>query len=431
MREVIEKRSYQEFRQELQGELNRAAEGFVKIGYLLKVARDTDILKESGYSSVVEFAKEEYGIDKTQVSRFIHINDRFSEGGYGERLEQQYQGFGYAKLTLMLQLPDAVNEELTADYSKAEIQAIKDEADEEKKVTDLEIMMENVPEPIRDSDILSKAVFTLGEAEPELYVSIHVQMSEEGWCMERLKDSLAPDGEHSYSIRIPGAGRHVLIIGERITMTNLRSGEKAAYSWEQVGEAWRELLNLEISAEEDWASRYGRPFPRQEKKEVAPVQQKKSKVTKARAPEKKKMNVTKARAPEKSEKKGTEAKTAEKEPEETQQAESEAGQQSEAGQKPEAGKPSEAGQKPEAGKPSEAGQQSEETVSEHSTEEANEELKGQIIETMKWLHEQMGENIKHGLWELVAHKAVLIRAKAGTLMEMEADSEKTDKGEGV
>ena len=38
---------YQEFKGLVDKELNQAAEGFVRIGYLLKVARDTNILYES------------------------------------------------------------------------------------------------------------------------------------------------------------------------------------------------------------------------------------------------------------------------------------------------------------------------------------------------------------------------------------------------
>lgn len=68
--EVMEyKKTYREYEAEIDGEFQQAAERFVKIGYLLKVARDTDILKESGYRDVHEFAKRRYGLDKSQVSR--------------------------------------------------------------------------------------------------------------------------------------------------------------------------------------------------------------------------------------------------------------------------------------------------------------------------------------------------------------------------
>lgn len=102
--------------------LNRTVEDFVMTGYLLKQGRDTDILKDSGYSNVNEFAWAEYKLEATQVSRYIRINDRFSEGGYSPRLQEHYKGFGYAKLALMLTLPESVAEELTPAYSKSEME---------------------------------------------------------------------------------------------------------------------------------------------------------------------------------------------------------------------------------------------------------------------------------------------------------------------
>ncbi|MDO5575323.1 MAG: hypothetical protein Q4G60_15240, partial [bacterium] len=104
MEEIREYQNYSQFKEAVDTELQKSAESFVRIGYLLKVARDTDILKESGYETVNDFAKAEYGIERTQVSRFININDRFSENGFSDRLLPEYQGMGYAKLALMLTL---------------------------------------------------------------------------------------------------------------------------------------------------------------------------------------------------------------------------------------------------------------------------------------------------------------------------------------
>lgn len=139
---VIPYTDYQAYKADLDAELARSAESFVRIGYLLKAARDTNILKDSGYENVNDFAKAEYGLDKTQVSRFIRINDRFSEYGYSERLKAEYRNFGYAKLALMLTMPDNVNEIITPEYSKAEIQMLKDEVDAEAARSDIEVMLE-------------------------------------------------------------------------------------------------------------------------------------------------------------------------------------------------------------------------------------------------------------------------------------------------
>ena len=80
---------YNSFKENLDRELMSEAESFVKVGYMLKVARDTNILTESGYKSVFEFAKAEYGLDTTMVSRYIGINDTYSVNGYSEMLEDK------------------------------------------------------------------------------------------------------------------------------------------------------------------------------------------------------------------------------------------------------------------------------------------------------------------------------------------------------
>lgn len=275
MEQIIEyQKTYQEYKAELDGELQRTAEGFVRIGYLLKVARDTNILKESGYTNVTEFAKAEYGIDKTQVSRFIHINDKFAENGYSDHLLPEYQGYGYAKLTLMMQLPDAINEGLTPGYSKAEIQAIKDELDEENKVSDIERMLEPIG-PDKDEELeqntIGKVVLQLGEDEPELFVEMAKRFADEYWSVEDVKEVLAPQGEKTYSVRIPGNGRMMLMLNDEseCRIVNSRTGEKELIGWGDIGAAWLQLMQLNKEPETRWTELYRKPYPK--KQEVAPV----------------------------------------------------------------------------------------------------------------------------------------------------------------
>ena len=126
---------YARLRDELGQELSRAAQSFIRIGYLLRTARDTDALEGSGYKDAYEFASSEFGLDKSQVSRFIRINERFSENGYSDRLQERYERFGSSKLAEMLLLPEAVAEELPPEASKAEIRAVVEEIQEENKIT--------------------------------------------------------------------------------------------------------------------------------------------------------------------------------------------------------------------------------------------------------------------------------------------------------
>lgn len=292
--------SYREYKEALDGELQRSAESFVRIGYLLKVAVDTDILKESGYRNVNEFAQEEYNLDKSQVSRFIRINDEFSENGYSDRLQERYRSFGYSKLALMLLLPAEINEELTAGYSKAEIQTIKEEIDEEKKVSDLEVMMEEKDQRQQSFGILGKVIHQIGRDDPEMYLKMHAAVWNTAYdgtsrpMIDKLMDALAPSGEAVITVRIAGEGRKMLMIKGadiNLVVVNVRSGEKTSCTWNQLIDEIETLCQGAENGRKAWEKLYGENFP--EKEKVAPVQPQKktetrkaSKVTKAKKPDK-------------------------------------------------------------------------------------------------------------------------------------------------
>lgn len=263
MDEIIYSKTYTEYKRELDAELSKSAESFVRIGYLLKVARDTDILAESGYRNMAEFANAEYGLTSTYVSRFIRINDKFSEGGYSDHLLPEYQGFGYAKLTLMLQLPEAINEALTPKYSKSDIQAIKDEVDQEKKVTDIERVLEGSEE----KPLIEQVIYNIGKEHPDLYLEMSQRIIDRICTQEDIAECMAPQGVATYTTRIRGIGSVMLMLDEEechIVVT--RTGEKEDTTWGDIGYQWKKIYGTK----ENWEELYGEKFP--EKEEIAPVQ---------------------------------------------------------------------------------------------------------------------------------------------------------------
>lgn len=278
MENLTQVTTYQQYKQAMDTELRRTTEGFVRIGYLLKVARDTDILRESGYASVVEFAQKEYNIDKTQVSRFIHINDRFSDGGYSDHLLEKYQDFGYAKLTIMLQLPDELNEVLTPEYSKAEIQTLKEEMDEEQKITDIEVMLEEKDTAQAELETtMAKVLHQLFKDNPEKFVEVYAAV-ENG--LAAVLEVMAPSGTMLYNVRLPGMGRIAFSIREDSDTADLvamRTAETENVPWAEVMKMLESMINPLHDAKSEWEKIYGEAFPQKqlENEKVAPVQQEK------------------------------------------------------------------------------------------------------------------------------------------------------------
>lgn len=289
MEEIITYSNYEEYKNTVNRVLNKTVEDFVTIGYLLKKGRDTDILEGSGYANVNEFAEAEYHLDASQVSRFIRINDKFAVNGYSDRLKEEYQGYGYAKLAIMLTLPDELTEELSPALSKTEIQAVKAEVEEEEKTTDIEVILEGEKEEQEELDDLGKGLNQLFKDEPELFLQLYGQ-AKKGMDLKAMQEILAPDGEKVYSIRIQGHGRIMLIMKDtenEITVFKVRSNEKERYDWNNA-KYYVDAIISEKTAKERWEELYQETFP--EKEEIAPVQQtkqrKESKVKRAKVPEK-------------------------------------------------------------------------------------------------------------------------------------------------
>lgn len=284
--------SYQDYKAAVDTEMNRAAESFVRIGYLLKIARDTDILNESGYANVNEFAEAIYHLDKSQVSRFININDTFAENGYSDKLQTRYQGYGYAKLALMLTLPEEIREEISSSYSKSEIKAIQDEYKEEQKVSDIEVALEGEKETQKDLSLLGKVLDQIIHDHPAMAAVLY---DIKGYQEERKKkyfEALAPSGEITYTARIQGVGKLAMIIKGAttdITVLNMRSMEKEYWSWEQLAESIPEVICPDMTigepVEKWWERHYGESFPAK-REEIAPVQPPKPHKDSAKKPSK-------------------------------------------------------------------------------------------------------------------------------------------------
>lgn len=266
MEEISRYKSYSEFKEKLDNNIKQQAAGFVEAGYLLKIARDTDILAESGYKSITEFAKVEYGFEKDIVSRYIYINDRYSQNGYSDKLDVKYEGYGISKLTEMLQLPDSVIEEMSPLLTKREIIEIKKEYQEEKSISDIEVMLEEkeVVE-IEIRTLLEEAIFYYIKEHKECFDALHAATFSLGNRIEKILDVLAKSGVAMLSTRIPQTGKVIINIkgsDEDIVVIKIRTDEKKQYTWSEMIDAIRYLYEKGST----WSDFY------KEEQKVAPVQ---------------------------------------------------------------------------------------------------------------------------------------------------------------
>ncbi|MCF2705456.1 hypothetical protein I6E91_26305 [Enterocloster clostridioformis] len=265
--------SYETYKEAFDAEVRRTELGFVRIGYMLRVAKDTDILKESGYDTMEEFAWNEYRLDKSQTSRFIKINQRFSVDGYSDQLQERFRGFGVAKLGEMLTLPAEVIEILSPKLSRSDIQDIKREIQEEQNVTDLEVMMEepNEAQEAMDSS-LKRFAHQYIHDNPKSLEGFCAAVKLDGEQMTGyLMDLLAPSGYAVHMARIQGTGKMMLTISGKnqpLNLMNVRTNEKEEYDWKDLKDILHRLI-MDTDPETCWGALYEEPYPPTEEEKEA------------------------------------------------------------------------------------------------------------------------------------------------------------------
>lgn len=112
-------------KESLKRDLIGVQESFVRIGYTLRKIEESKLYKNDGYETITEFAKAEYGLSASTISRFMSINRKFSIDGYSDRLRPEYAQMGSSKLSEMLSLPDTDMEMVRPEMPKADIRKLK------------------------------------------------------------------------------------------------------------------------------------------------------------------------------------------------------------------------------------------------------------------------------------------------------------------
>lgn len=117
--------NWMNMKEQLKKDLNGVAESFVRIGYILRKIEEQQLYQKDGYDTIADFARKEYGLSSSTVSRFMAINAKYSIDGYSERLRPEFAGIGSSKLAEMLTLPDGDLEMIRPETTRETIRELK------------------------------------------------------------------------------------------------------------------------------------------------------------------------------------------------------------------------------------------------------------------------------------------------------------------
>lgn len=147
--------TYGEAKDIIRKDLESMSKKFITIGYYLKYIRDKKLYIQDGFESIWEFAQDTYGISKSTCSRWMHMNDKFSEGGNSPELRQEFASFGKSQLQEMLYLDDKQIEQAKPEMTAKEIREIRKPQNQEENLKGqmhIEDYPEILPEEVQEKE---------------------------------------------------------------------------------------------------------------------------------------------------------------------------------------------------------------------------------------------------------------------------------------
>lgn len=179
--------TYGEAKDIIRKDLESMSKKFITIGYYLKYIRDKKLYIQDGFESIWEFAQDTYGISKSTCSRWMHMNDKFSEGGNSPELRQEFASFGKSQLQEMLYLDDKQIEQAKPEMTAKEIREIRKPQNQEENLKGqirIEDYPEILPEEVREK---KKTILKKPSEQESEYLKLlakHLIKSMYSWFLE-------------------------------------------------------------------------------------------------------------------------------------------------------------------------------------------------------------------------------------------------------
>lgn len=117
---------YIQSKNEIKQELGGIVKSFMRIGWQLTRIDKSGAYKHDGYNTIAEFARTEYGMNPSGVSRFMKVYEKYSVPGDTPELKEQYRKFKFNNLVEMLQLPEEDQQIFHPEDKREDIRELKD-----------------------------------------------------------------------------------------------------------------------------------------------------------------------------------------------------------------------------------------------------------------------------------------------------------------
>lgn len=253
---------YMGIKKDIQENITNIAKSFVRIGQMLYKVEQSKAYEIDGYKTLAEFAKAEYGMTASGVSRFVKVYKKYCEGN---AILQEYEDYTYAQLVEMLNLPEEDQQLIRPDTSREDIRSLKRfNREGENDIHRLENWKNDGSEE-QEQSLKEMLKLLLGKEDRENDFNAICQGIKDGSMTEKeFSEIVNPSGNKT--IR---NGRTMAFLFENEIRIKIWGQDKAAvFSYQELMECFKEVFQDVLEGESGW---WRAQFSVEEKKEEVPV----------------------------------------------------------------------------------------------------------------------------------------------------------------
>ena len=247
-------------KEQIRKDLNNVKHAFVRIGYHLRRIEENEAFRNDGYKTLAEFAKAEYGLSETAVSRFKSINKKYSVDGFSQNLLPEFDNFKQSVLTEMLSLPDS------------DMTMINPETPREA-VRELKAFNRDEPDPDQGGDIrdLIEAFYKQNPAElNQLYLDIKETESTNPlseYPETNLREIVNPAGNRTFR-----KGMFFMMMSDQNVQIKKFGSAPEVITWQRFFGITDGIFAGSAAGGKTWEKHF-KPAENQEKSAIAPAQE--------------------------------------------------------------------------------------------------------------------------------------------------------------
>ena len=244
---------YRSAKEEIKIGLTGIVKSFVKVGWLLWRINRSEAFRQDGYSTIAEFAKAEYDMTPSGVSRFIDVYEKYSVEGDTPELKEKYREYNFSQLTEMLQIPEESRQMFLPEAKRESIRDFKAYAKENENSPDALLNWMKEPE-----DEEGKAIIEFFRADKDRMDAFFGSRAFSEGNVKELAEILNPSGNTHF--------RHktvfMMFYGyDKGIMVNLFGESPRSVKWEEFINRVKDLFEAGGEEKVTWERCFGEKKP--------------------------------------------------------------------------------------------------------------------------------------------------------------------------